>query len=279
MKKIRVTIPEDIYRLIKNDIEDFGINNNKLCNIILDKYKFKRENEDLLKSQGKPLRKIIQFDLNLKNKEIYYDILKANKVEVEAEFFRELFKYYCSNFKYQRELFVFSDLVKKIVLAIENKNKIKIKYKKEIKIIEPYFIKRDEQGEENYLFCYCCTSKEYKNYKLKNIEFISELPEKVLRRDKKYIDSIRKNFDPFLSHGKIVKVKLTKEGENLLKTYTVHRPKLLNKNNGIFEFEASTEKAFLYFRQFLSEVIILEPLELREKIKNYLTNTLKNYID
>ena len=42
MKKIRVTVPEDIWRLMKNDIEEFGINNNKLCNYILERFKYNR---------------------------------------------------------------------------------------------------------------------------------------------------------------------------------------------------------------------------------------------
>lgn len=277
MKKIRVTVPEDIYRLMKNDIEDFGINNNKLCNYILDKYKFEKKKTDLLKSQGRPLKKIIQFDLNVANKDIYYDILRANGVEVEAEFFRDLFQFYCSNFKYERELFVFENTINKIMDAIKDKKKIKIKYKKEVFTVEPYFIKRGEQGDENYIFCYCELSKKYKNYKLKNIQFIAELNEKSTRRDKKYVENIRKNFDPFLSNGQEVKVKLSKEGELLLKTLTIHRPKLLEKHADIYIFEASQEKAFLYFRQFLAEAVILEPIDLREKMKSELLKTLENY--
>lgn len=42
MKKIRVTVPEDIWRLMKNDTEEFGINNNKLCNYILERFKYNK---------------------------------------------------------------------------------------------------------------------------------------------------------------------------------------------------------------------------------------------
>lgn len=111
MKKIRVTVPEDIWRLMKNDVEEFGINNNKLCNYILERFKYnkKMDAEKLLETQGRPVKKIIQFDLNVSNREIYYDVLKANEVDVEAEYFRELFELYTSKFKYQRELFIFED--------------------------------------------------------------------------------------------------------------------------------------------------------------------------
>ena len=86
MKKIRVTVPEDIWDIMKYDEEEFGINNNKLCNYILEKLKFNKkiETEKLLEMQGRTYKKIIQFDLNVANKEIYYEILRSNGVEVEA---------------------------------------------------------------------------------------------------------------------------------------------------------------------------------------------------
>ena len=121
MKKIRVTVPEDIWRLMKNDIEEFGINNNKLCNYILERFKYNRKMdvEKLLETQGRPLKKIIQFDLNVSNREIYYDVLKANEVDIEAEYFRDLFELYTSKFKYQREIFIFEDRVKMILEGIK----------------------------------------------------------------------------------------------------------------------------------------------------------------
>lgn len=280
MKKIRVTLPEDIYRIMRNDMEDFGINNNKLCNYILDKYKFKREEEEnILMVQGRPVSKIVQFDLNVANREIYYDILKENKVDVEAEFFRELFSFYTSKYKYQRELFIFENVVKDLVEAIKNKNQLKIKYAEKIYTIDPYFIKRDEQGDENFLFAYCHQIKAYQNYKLKEIHVIGVLNEKIKGKDRKYVESMRKNFDPFLANGNIVKVKLTKEGEKLLKSLTNYRPKLIKKTGNVYTFEASNENAKLYFRQFFKEAVILEPMELREEMLTDLKALLKLYKD
>ena len=65
----------------------------------------------------------MQFDLNIANEEVYYDILKENNVEVEAEFLRELFTIYSSKFKYIRELFIFEERVRKILEAIEKEKK------------------------------------------------------------------------------------------------------------------------------------------------------------
>jgi hypothetical protein len=279
MKKIRVTVPEDIWRMMKNDIEEFGINNNKLCNFILNELKYNKnlDVDKLLETLGRPLKKIIQFDLNVSNKEIYYDILRENDVDVEAEYFRELFNLYCSKFKYQRELFIFRDKVKQIVDAVKEKKKIKIKYIGKVITIEPYFIKREEQGDENFLFAYNEEQKAYNNYKLKELEIISILDEKIKGKDKKYIENVRKNFDPFLANGNIVKVRLTKEGESLLKSFTNYRPKLIKKEGNTYYFVASNENAKLYFRQFSKEVEILEPISLRKEIKNEYLEVLELY--
>lgn len=279
MKKIRVTVPEDIWRLMRNDTEEFGINNNKLCNYILERFKYskKMDSEKLLEMQGRPLKKIIQFDLNVSNREIYYDILKENKVEVEAEYFRELFEIYTSKFKYQRELFIFEDRVKAILEGIKEKKKLKIRYLNKVFTVEPYFIKREERGDENFLFCYVEEKKEYANFKLKELEIISLLDEKIKGKDKKFIESMRKNFDPFFGNGNIVKVRLTHEGLSLLKSLTNYRPKLVKKEGDIYSFEVANENAKLYFRQFSKEAEILYPPSLREEIKKEYLEVLELY--
>lgn len=279
MKKIRVTVPEDIWRLMKNDIDEFGINNNKLCNYILDKLKYKKEIdvEKELEIQGRPVKKIIQFDLNVANKNIYYDILRENGVEIEAEYFRELFETYCSKFKYLREIFIFEEKVKLIMESIKEKKKLKIKYFEKVVNIDPYFIKREEQGDENYLFCYDEESGTYHNYKLKELEVVSVMGEKIKGKDKKYVEQIRKNFDPFLGNGNFVKVRFSKIGEVLYKSLTNYRPKLIKKEGDIFTFETSNENAKLYFRQFLKEAVVIEPKELREEIKDEFLEAYNSY--
>ena len=279
MKKIRVTVPEDVWDIIKIDQEDFGINNNKFCNYILEKLKFNRkiETEKLLQAQGRNRKKIVQFDLNVNNKEIYYDILKSNEVEIEAEYFRELFEIYCSKFKYQRELFIYEDKLKSILDAIKDENKLKIKYFSEIIDIDPIFIRREDKGNENFLFCYVEKLNSYQNYKLKELEIVAILPEKMKKRDKKFIESIKKKYDPFLGKTTTIKVKLTTLGESLLKTFTEYRPKLIKNEKNIYFFETSEEQAKMYFRGFTKEAEILEPLSLREEIKKEYQEALNIY--
>ena len=87
----------------------------------------------------------------------------------------------------------------------------------------------------------------------------------------------RKNFDPFLGNGNIVKVRLTQEGYSLLKSLTNYRPKLIKKEKDIYYFETANENAKLYFRQFSKEAEILEPKSLREEIKEEYLEVLKLY--
>ncbi|WP_418965226.1 WYL domain-containing protein, partial [Cetobacterium sp.] len=206
MKKVRVTVSEDIWRLLKKDSEEFGINNNKLCNFILDKFKYtkKFDIDKFIEPQGRPLKKVIQFDLNVANKSIYYDILRANDVDVEAEFFRELFEVYSSQFKYQREIFIFQDTYKVVLDAIKNKVKIRVLYMEESFTISPYFIKREDQGDENFIFAYDDEHKIYRSIKLKDVTILGILNEKIQVRDKKYIENMRKNFDPFLGERLLI---------------------------------------------------------------------------
>lgn len=281
MKKVRVTLSEDMWRLLKKDSEEFGVNNNKLCNFILDKLKYNRNfNIDkLIEPQGRALKKVIQFDLNVANKSIYYDILKANNVDVEAEFFRELFEKYATQFKYKREIFIFQENYERILNAITNKRKIKIKYFNKIITISPYFIKREDQGDENFIFSYDDTDKVYKSIKLKEIEIIEVLEEKILVRDKKYIENIRKNFDPFLGEKLIIKVKFTHFGESMLKSLTNYKPRLIKKDEEFYYFEMTLENAKVYFSSFMKEAKILEPSSLREEMKKSFLEAYIHYED
>ena len=281
MKKVRVTVSEDIWRLLRKDSEEFGINNNKLCNFILDKFKYtKKFNIDkLIEPQGRPLKKVVQFDLNIANKSIYYDILKANNVDIEAEFFRELFEIYSSQFKYQREIFIFQDTYKVILEAIKNKVKIRILYMEDSFTISPYFIKREDQGDENFIFSYDDENKVYRSIKLKDVTILGVLNEKIQIRDKKYIENMRKNFDPFLGEKLLIKAIFTPIGESMLKSFTNYKPKFIKKDDNIYQFEMTLENAKFYFASFLKEVNIIEPEELRDKLKKSFLEAYKIYED
>ena len=56
-----------------------------------------------------------------------------------------------------------------------------------------------------------------------------------------------------------------------------NRPRLLNKKDEVYTFECDNKLALVYFAQFFSNVKILEPIELQEKLKNELKRTIEIY--
>lgn len=276
MKKVRVTVSDFMNEIITGDSEYFKLPVGRIGNIIFKYYMDKDLNKVEL---GNFSGEVIQFNLNKKNEEIFMDTLIRNKVEIEAEYWRNIFFTYINNLRYKREEILFENKFKDIRGAIKTEKKIKIKYHKYIRLVNPYFIKVSDSENRSYLFCYCEKNNDYRNYRISEIEEIWLTNEKNEIRDKKYIDDIRKNFDPFLSYKNRVKVKFTEKGIELYEKVLANRPKLIEEKDGIYTFECDNKLAMIYFAQFYSEVKILEPEELKTILKKELKKTIEIYED
>ena len=273
--KIRVTLPEYIYNMILNDEKDFEINKNKLCNYIFEIYGEKIDfDEPYTKTK---YNKLLQFNLTNDNKDIYADIASRYKIDNKAEYFRKTFFSYCDQPKYKRELMIFEKSVSLINLAIKKGKKLKIKYKEEYRIIEPYFLINSDGETRNYISCYCDKNKEYRNYRLVNIKAISVMKEENEQFNDEYIREIKENFDAFLSYGNKIKVKMNEEGQKHFQKVIANRPKLLEQNGDVFTFECSDLKAKLYFTQFLENAEIIEPENLRKWFIEKFERVIQNY--
>lgn len=279
-KKIRITIPKKILDILERDMEEFKITKNTFLNYLYQELKNSYEKEKKVYDFGKEETCVIQFNLNKRNREEYYDFLEENKILNESEFFRELILKYTKMGRNSRELFLYKNNSQKIQNGIKANKVLKIVFKDErIVEVEPYFLSTSKQELRNYLFCYNLKEKKWKNYKLKYIDRVLIKNDTFEIRDKKYIEEIKKEFDPFLSKGKEVIVKLSKNGEIFFKNLDANRPKILEKRDGIYKLECSTEKAKRYFSFFLDEVEILEPIELRSWFKDKYEKALKKYIE
>lgn len=277
-KKVRVTIPKKIIDILERDIEEFKINKNTFLNYLYQELKNSYDKEKKICNFKDEETNVIQFNLNKKNREEYYDFLEENGIFNEAEFFREIIVRYAKMGRNSRELFLYKKNVEKIQMAIKTKKILKVTFEdKRVVEVEPYFLGSSKQELSNYLFCYNLEENEWKNYKLKYIEKVLMKNDTFKIRDKKYIDEIKKEFDPFLSKGKEVVVKLSKNGERFFESLEVNRPKILEKKDGIYRLECSTEKAKRYFSFFLDEAEILEPKELRKWFKEKYEKALKKY--
>jgi len=276
MKKVRVTVSDFMNEIITGDSEYFKLPVGRIGNIIFKYYMDKDLNKVEL---GNFSGEVIQFNLNKKNEEIFMDTLIRNKIQTEAEYWRNIFFTYINNLRYKREEILFENKFKDIREAIKIEKKIKIKYHKYIRLVNPYFIKVSDSENRSYLFCYCEKNNDYRNYRISEIEEIWLTNEKNEIRDKKYIDNVRKNFDPFLSYKNRVKVKFTEKGIELYEKVLANRPRLIEEKDGIYTFECDNKLAMIYFAQFYSKVKILEPEELKTILKKELKKTIEIYED
>lgn len=260
-KKLRITVPNEIYKIIESDLEDFRITKNFLCNYIFENSKgFKQ----IYNYKYNGSKKIIQFNLNKKNLENYYSFLAEKKIEVEAEYFRNIFFYYAQQSKKSRELFIFKNITEKIMCGVENKKKIIVTFADGTKkTISPYYMASSELELKNYLFSYDEDEKRFKNFTLRNIKAVYVTEKKVYEGENDFVREVIENFDPFLSYSRRVKVKFTDEGLEILKKIKTYRPKLLKQEGNICVFQCSELQGKRYFSIFWNEAEILEPLELR----------------
>ena len=274
-KKLRITVPNEIYKIIESDLEDFRITKNFLCNYIFENSKgFKQ----IYNYKYNGTKKIIQFNLNKKNLENYYSFLTEKKIEVEAEYFRNIFFYYAQQSKKSRELFIFKNIVEKIMYAVENKNKIIVTFADGTKkTLSPYYMASSELELKNYLFSYDEEEEKFKNFTLRNIKTVYITEKKIYDKELEFVRKVIENFDPFLSYNKKVKAKFTEEGLKILKNLKTYRPKILEQNGNICVFQCSELQGKKYFSSFWNEVEILEPYNLRSWFKEKISKISKIY--
>ena len=278
-KKIKVTLPQNIYEIIKNDISDFNMTSNYFMNYIFlnlnDKYKNFKGNPAIAEQSKE--KSSIQFNLNKESSLIYYDVLRDNNAQNESEFMRSLLIRYATNPKNKRELFIFKESVERINLAIKDKKNVYITFNDDRKVkVSPYHIGSSDLEIANYIFCYDFSEEKYKNYKLNYLKQVYTTSEGAKWEDNNYIEDVIKNFDPFLSKGQIIKVRLSENGKKLLNTIKINRAKLISEDGYLFEFEASDEQIKRYFSYFFDEATVIEPIELKEWFIEKYENALKN---
>ena len=272
-------MPQNIYEIIKNDISNFNMTSNYFMNYIFlnlnDKYKNFKGNPAIAEQSKE--KSSIQFNLNKESSLIYYDVLRDNNAQNESEFMRSLLIRYATNPKNKRELFIFKESVERINLAIKDKKNVYITFNDDRKVkVSPYYIGSSDLEIANYIFCYDFSEEKYKNYKLNYLKQVYTTSEGAKWEDNDYIEDVIKNFDPFLSKGQIIKIRLSENGKKLLKTIKINRPKLISEDGDLFEFEASDEQIKRYFSYFFDEATVIEPIELKEWFIEKYENALKN---
>ncbi|MBN2837118.1 MAG: WYL domain-containing protein [Fusobacteriaceae bacterium] len=277
--KIKVYVEEHIYEQLEKDSIDFDLKKNTLLNRIIKelwdkitiKSTFSKTNDN----------KSLVFNLNKENT-IFSDwtnIIKIQNYETKADFFRDIIYTYIFMSPKMRAEVIFRENKNTIEFAIKNKQICKVWFNNEVRTIEPYLLEINPDDKFYYLVAYDYKAKDLRCFKLYGIKDIKITEEKFefFKEYREKIEGIRKNFDPFLSYGHILKVRFTEKGIDKFEKSPHNRPKLIEKNGNIYTFYCKEFNALIYFPPFFDEVEILEPLELREILFNKLEKIFKFY--
>lgn len=264
-----------MYAKIQEDMECFNISQMKLGNRLIEYYATKELTDIHI---GSDKGESFQFNSNENIDDDYINcIVREQNVETVSDYLRKAVFTYLENPRVKREKIIYEENIEIIEEALRKKKKINVKYQKGRRKLNPYFIKSTSSEDRSYLFSYCEKNNEFRNYRISNLKDIKISKEDVEIKDETYIEEIKKNFDPFLSFGHQVKIRMTPEGEWLYKKVLANRPKVLSKDGDIWIFECTEKLAEIYFTQFLSRIEILEPVSLRKKFKANFEEMTKIY--
>ena len=216
MKKVRVTISDFMNEIIKSDSEYFKIPVGRIGNIIFKYYMDKNLNKVEL---GNFSGEVLQFNLNKNNDEIFMDTFVRSRVETEAEYWRNIIFTYINNLRYKREEILFEKIFRKIKEGMESKRKIKIKYHKYIRLVNPYFVKVADDENRSYLFCYCEKNNDYRNYRISEIEEVWFTNENIEIKDKNILMMCIKILIHFYRIRTQLKLNLQKKEWNYMKKF------------------------------------------------------------
>lgn len=274
IEKIKANISLYDDSILKKDLEKFDIKNiTNLCNRLISYYrgkKFIKIEKDLFKTNSKTLNiRIQQHHIDC----IYSDIKNFCKDEKNisyADYMRYLIYNYLNNSPINREKILNEEKFEFIERVIDE-NKILQKNKSSTKILPIAIIEYEPEGR-SYLLNFYIEKKEFKCLQIKNftITDYTKIDEQttLTYKELRLANNLKENFDPFLTFDHTVKVKFTENGKTSYEKTVHNKPKLVKiDENGNYIFQCTEFLGKLYFGQFLDNVEILEPENLRTYFK------------
>lgn len=162
--------------------------------------------------------------------------------------------------------------------SILNKKAIKIIYanskgEKSSRIVEP--LKLIFKGHYWYLYAYCRNKNDYRFFKLSRISELVSLEEKFSKEAPRIINKTYKSKE-IKSIDLVLKIDKSME----FRIYDEFNNGVIEEKEDCFIVKVNLEVGdwiYSYLLSFREKIEILQPLELREKMKNIINEIMKNY--
>ena len=171
----------------------------------------------------------------------------------------------------QEKLILKNDIIKPICAAIENRKRLRLRFKGETMELTPISIAPAKEGTFQYLIG--LADENLKSIRLSRIEKVKLIgkadrtPEKL----KAKIDEDLSEFGPtfIMAPPVTIKVRFTDNGLDSYKYTVMHRPMHCAIEEGnVYVFQCSEMQALYFFFRFAGDAEILEPQSLRDKFRD-----------
>lgn len=194
-----------------------------------------------------------------------------------SSYIRNVFKAYCSLPQNTREILIFKQTADTINTAIKKGNKIKIfKTDGSFEVISPFKISSSKEELFNYILC---KTDKIGTRRLSRIKQVFVTPEKCdfTPDDLVALKRMDEEGPQYVYKNERFKVRLSEKGEELWKKIFFQRPKLIQKNNNIYEFVCSKFQIEQYFSRYGKEAVVVEPIETSRSMYYFYNSAAKEY--
>ena len=229
--------------------------------------------------------------------ELYNYNWPENKYNISpGSYIKAVLEDYSRKTFYEREQIVYRDYIETIQNSITNKRQLKISYTtasgiQNTFIIKPYRMSNKYETTYNYLIGTSVQEDSIATYRISRITNVKEIKQNGKIKDNKKIEKeISDKGIQFLSSGDCEKiiVEFTREGKRKYDTILHLRPQLLtNQSNNMQKgldgetyyahFYCTKYQALIYFLQFGSDAIIIEPTSLQKEIEDKFLAAYNSY--
>lgn len=199
-----------------------------------------------------------------------------------SSFYRQLLYAYTRLPRDKRELIIFKPVYTKLVESIRQDAMVF------------FTTNRSEKGKRASVYSVESSKEELFNYVLLDIDGLPATYRLSRIKSVKLLKSPRTDFTKLLplfqrmctygpqylitpKDAKPIKIKMTPQGEAAYEKIYLYRPKYSEKDGNIYTFECSYIQIIHYFSRFGKDAVLLEPAELKIKLKYFYKNGYESY--